>query len=464
MEAPRPRIVIAGTHSGCGKTTVASGIMAVLSKRGIDVRPYKIGPDYIDPMFHRLATGNPSINLDTWICSKSDVRKIFSSNAKDVNVIEGVMGLYDGLDATNEIGSTSHLAKLLGTPVILVVDASAMARSVSALVKGYTSFDPKLNVAGVIFNFVGGDGHFELLKKSTRGTKVLGCLPNDPLLKLPERHLGLVPTNELVDLGSWINRLADRVEQYIDLKQILKIAESVEPMRSAPGKTENKANIKIAIARDSAFNFYYESNLQLLRDLGAELVEFSPLHDSAVPGDAGAIIFGGGFPEAFAEKLSLNHSMKKSLINLAWSGIPIYAECGGLMYLAKEIVDSSGRIFPMTSLIPGQMKMEKTLQNFGYCYAEALHDTCILRKGERFRGHEFHYSEWKGSSTNAVFKVGKKNLDRLEGYGKDNIHASYIHLNWTSAKQIPNRLVQAAEKYLLNKGEQMQKEVMSKTK
>lgn len=451
-------IVIAGTHSGCGKTTVAAGIMAALVKKGKNVQGYKIGPDYIDPMFHLVATRNPSMNLDTWMCSKSAVKKIFYSAVKEINVIEGVMGLFDGVDATSDVGSTAHVAKLLKIPVILVVDASAMGRSVSALVRGFTNFDKDLNVAGIIFNSVGSEGHFELLKKSVKGVNILGYLPSDPLLKLPERHLGLVPTQELVDMNSWVDRVSTMIEQRVDIEEILEIANSAEAEAFPLAETTTPC-VKIAVARDPAFNFYYQSNLELLKNHGAELVEFSPLSDSRVP-EASAIIFGGGFPEMFAEKLSQNQQMRKSIVSLAWSGIPIYAECGGLMYLSREIIGSDGTSFPMVGLLPGQVKMENRLQNFGYCFAEALQDTFILRRGERFRGHEFHYSSWKGSSTTSVFKVGRRNLHRQEGFSKDNIHASYVHLNWFSARQIPKRLVAAAKKYqsiALNK----KKEVVS---
>lgn len=411
--------VIAGTHSGVGKTTIATGLMAALARKGRSVQGWKVGPDYIDPSYHAVATGRPSRNLDTWMCSKSTVRKLFARSASDVNVIEGVMGLFDG--ALGGKGSTAEVAQTLGVPVILVVDARSMAQSAGAIVHGFATYDPRVRLAGVIFNRVASEGHFNYLKESSR-IPVLGWVERDEKIAVPERHLGLIPASEhKVDDG----RLAEVVSRHVDLEHLLRL--SRVPRTEAPDGRRASISVRIGYAFDAAFNFYYADNLDLLRAAGAKLVPFSPLADASLP-EVDLLYFGGGFPEVFEERLKANTAFVESV--RCWRK-PIYAECGGLMYLS------------MVGAIPGQVRMTERLQNFGYQEATALVDTFLLRAGETVRGHEFHYSTWDGPA--GAYRVTKRGKERVEGYAGGNILASYIHVHFGSKPVLARRLVQAAK-------------------
>lgn len=412
-------LVIAGTHSGVGKTTIATGLMAALAKQGCSVQGWKVGPDYIDPSYHTLATGRPSRNLDTWMCSKATVRKLFAQSCSDVNVIEGVMGLFDG--ARGGKGSTAEVAKALGAAVVLIVDARSMAQSAGALVHGFATYDPALRVAGVIFNRVASESHYEYLRESVR-VPSLGWVVREDLIALPERHLGLVPAGERKpDIG----RLAETVSRHIDLKRLRKVARVLAPER--PKTKARPATVSIGYAWDEAFTFYYQDNLDQLRSEGARLVPFSPLRDPALP-EVDLLYFGGGFPEVFEEALRANTTIVESVRE--WRK-PIYAECGGLMYLS------------MAGAIPGQIRMTDRLQNFGYAEATALIDTPLLRAGETVRGHEFHYSSWDGPAN--AYRVRKRGKERVEGYAGGNILASYVHVHFSSKPSLARRLVAAAK-------------------
>ncbi|HVR87104.1 MAG TPA: cobyrinate a,c-diamide synthase [Planctomycetota bacterium] len=412
-------LVIAGTGSGVGKTTIATGLMAALAKQGCSVQGWKVGPDYIDPSYHALATGRPSRNLDTWMCSKGTVRKLFARSCTDVNVIEGVMGLFDG--ARGGRGSTAEVAKLLGVPVILVVDAGGMAQSAGAIVHGFASYDPKLQVAGVIFNRVAGEGHYEYLKESVR-VPALGWVAREPSIALPERHLGLVPAGERKPN---VENLAEVVARHLDLGLLRKLSRLAIPDR--PAMKVRPANATIGYAWDEAYTFYYQDNLDQLRAEGAHLVPFSPLRDPALP-EVDLLYFGGGFPEVFEEALRANTAMVRSVRE--WRK-PLYAECGGLMYLS------------MAGAIPGQIRMTDRLQNFGYTEATALVDTPLLNAGETVRGHEFHYSAWDGPAN--AYRVRKRGKDRVEGYASGNILASYVHVHFASKPGLARRLVAVAK-------------------
>jgi cobyrinic acid a,c-diamide synthase len=412
-------LVIAGTHSGVGKTTVATGLMAALAKQGCSVQGWKVGPDYIDPSYHTLATGHPSRNLDTWMCSKATVRNLFARSCSDVNVIEGVMGLFDG--AKGGKGSTAEVAKALAAPVVLVVDARSMAQSAGALVHGFATYDPALHVAGVIFNRVASESHYEYLRESVR-LPALGWVAREESIALPERHLGLVPTGER---KPDIDKLAETVSRHIDLGRLRKLSRRTRPDR--PRMKARPAKVTIGYALDEAFTFYYQDNLDLLRAEGAELVPFSPLRDSALP-EADLLYFGGGFPELFEKALGANTTMAQDVRE--WRK-PLYAECGGLMYLS------------MVGAIPGRISMTDRLQSFGYAEATALVDTPLLQAGETVRGHEFHYSTWDGPAN--AYRVQKRGKERVEGYASGNILASYVHVHFASRPSLARRLVAAAK-------------------
>jgi len=407
--------VIAGTHSGVGKTTIAAGLMAALVRRGHAVQGFKVGPDYIDPSYHERATGRPSRNLDLWMCSASGVRRSYARAADDVNVVEGMMGLFDG--AADGQGTTAAVAKALGAPVLLVVDAQGLAQSAGAVVHGFATYDPSLTVAGVIFNRVAGEGHYEYLRRSLR-LPSFGWVEQDPSIALPERHLGLVPAGERPpDLV----RLGERVARRLALDAILERAQVPAPKRPLLPKRAPRATI--AVARDDAFTFYYQDNLDLLEAAGARLVPFSPLRGE-MP-DADALYLGGGFPELHRPK---PHRRLREAVR---AGMPVYAECGGLMYLVGQ------------GLLPGRIEMTARLQNFGYKEARAARDTVVVRRGRRLRGHEFHHSRWVHPRVPAAWQLARG----PEGFARKNIHASYVHLHFGGAPECAMRFVDSARQW-----------------
>lgn len=428
MSINYPRIILAGTHSGAGKTTIGLGITLLLEKMGFKVQNFKAGPDYIDGSYYKSCR-----NLDSWLFSRDVLLELFKRQAKkaDISIIEGVMGLYDGLGNT-EKGSTAQLSKILKSPVILVVDARGMSRSAGAAALGYKNFDRKVNTAGVILNNIGSQNHYNLIKSSI---KVLGYLPKSKDLRLPERHLGLVPTREKRVNGAFCNKLLDIVEKNIDIEGILKISREAGPL---PFHKETIFNLKkpindsvrIAVAKDKAFNFYYQDNLDILKHLGAEIVEFSPLSSSGLPDSIHGIYIGGGFPELFAEKLSRNISLKKHIVNLAKSGLPVYAECGGLMYLMREIEG-----YPMAGIFPGRVRMGNRLQPFGYVEIKTAEDNILSRRGDRNRAHMFHWSYIDGIS----------NKDHT--FVKGNVLASYCHLHFGSNINLAKRFIKSCYEY-----------------
>jgi cobyrinic acid a,c-diamide synthase len=446
-----PRLVIAGTHSGVGKTTVATALMASLTRRGLRVQPFKIGPDFIDPGFHTRACGRASCNLDGWMLPRETNFDIFAQASADADIalIEGVMGLFDGRDASGETGSTAEMAKWLKAPVLLVVDVSAMARSAAALVRGFEEFDPALDIAGVLFNRVGGKAHGDLLSEAVTAycrTKPIGYLARNQDIQLPERHLGLVTASEvltndrLIEMSTWI-------ESGIDIDSLLARAREHSPslhlIRRPP--QPGRPGIRIGVARDSAFCFYYQDNLDLLVESGAELVEFSPLSDAALPDGIDGLYLGGGYPEVHAAKLSGNRSMQDAIRRFATSRAPIYAECGGFMYLTEAIVDAEGREYPMVGIFPTRARMQKRLAALAYVEIEALEDTLWLQRGERIRGHEFRYSEIQPmpADIGRCFRLNATHGTRTEGYHHGSVLAGYAHLHFRSLPAFAMRFVDA---------------------
>ena len=443
-------VVIAGVRSGVGKTTIATGIMGALTRRGLKVQPFKAGPDYIDPSYHKLACGVPSRNLDTWLCDRPTILELFqrASSGRDVSVVEGVMGVFDGHSSLTEEGSSAQLSKLLGAPVILIADAAKVARSIAAEVLGFQKFDPGLNVAGVILNGVGSDRHLEFCKpqiEATTGLPVLGYLPRKDEFIQPERHLGLVPTVEGTVASQWYDNVINQVEATMDVPAILKLAQTaITPPAAAsvyPAEPIS-ARTTIAVAQDMAFNFYYQDSLDLLPAWGAELVPFSPLEDKILPSGVGGIYLGGGFPELFAEQLSDNAPMHEAIHQEIGKGVPVYAECGGLMYLGKSLSDLEGVTHQMLGVIPAESAMSHSRLTLGYREVESCVDSPVLPKGQRVRGHEFHWSTLakQPGTDESVYKVVDQG-NRPDGFRTGNVWASYVHIHLGSSPGLAPRFV-----------------------
>jgi cobyrinic acid a,c-diamide synthase len=449
MSAPA-RLVIAGTHSGAGKTTIASGLMAALSRAGQRVAPFKVGPDFIDPSYHRLACGRPGRNLDAFLSGPELMVPLVKHGARDADVVvvEGVMGLFDGASGGGELASTAQVAKLLGAPVVLVVDSGAMARSVAAIVHGFATFDQDLQVGGVVLNRVASDWHEELLREAiaSTGVPVLGVLRRDPELSVPERHLGLVPSDEReAHARRTLDRLAEVVAGSVDMEALLALARSAPALDGAaawspePRDGAVASGARIAVAAGPAFSFVYEENHELLRAAGAELVPFDPIADRALPESCGALLLAGGFPEVFGEELSANAALRADIAAFARGGRPVLAECGGLLYLSSEL---DGR--PMCDVIPAPARMGRRL-TLGYRGARAASDHPVWRAGTEVRGHEFHYSSVDPVAGDApAWSLSARGTTRDEGHVVGGVHASYLHTHWAATPEVARRLAEAA--------------------
>ncbi len=442
-------IVIGGVTSGVGKTTIATGIMGALSRRLLRVQPFKTGPDYIDTTYHTWVTGSPSRNLDTWMLSAEAVLELFQKAmvGKDIAVIEGVMGLFDGHSATSDEASTSQLAKLLRVPVLLIVDGRNAARSLAAIVKGYQTFDPGLRIGAVVLNGIGSERHYEICRQAIEhytGTPVLGFLPRRQDLTLPERHLGLIPTVEGPASEEFRQALIAQCESTLDLAAILRLSEQASPPAALSGlfPAEPVPSVtSIAVARDKAFSFYYQDGLDLLEAWGAELVPFSPLEDSGLPPGVGGVYLGGGFPEMYADTLARNEPMKRSLADAADRGMPVYAECGGLMYLGSAIHDLEGGKYAMAGVIPVTSRIDSPKLNLGYRTVRARSDGPLLKEGEASRGHEFHWSKIE-TAGNLPAAYSVMETGQGEGFQRRNVLASYVHLHMGSLASMAPRFVE----------------------
>jgi len=447
--------MIAGTHSGCGKTTVTLGVIAALVDRGIPVQSFKAGPDFIDAGLHRLASGRTAINLDLWMCGDEGLVSSFCRYAPmgDIAIVEGVMGMFDG-----EYGS-AVLAGCLGVPVVLVVDAYGMAESAAALVHGYTTWaaNSGVTLAGVIFNRVGSGGHFERLKKAVIGVEVLGYVPRADDVEIAARHLGLTTADETPLTRVQVEALAALVEKHIDIERLIALSEiDAEPCERILGRGGKiPLTVRIAVARDVAFSFYYEENLDLLREAGADIVTFSPLWDAALPDDVHALFIGGGYPELNADQLSANEGMRSSIAAFIASGKPVYAECGGLMYLSQGIHDREGRFFPMVGALPFATRMMSRRVRLGYREITFREDCIFGHAGSTMRGHEFHYSEIESGATDTktVYSVADAQGADLppEGYASDAVLASYIHVHFGSNPRTARNFVNYIKEKLWKK-------------
>jgi cobyrinic acid a,c-diamide synthase len=492
-------LVIAGERSGAGKTTVTIALLAFLIRRGLNVQSFKVGPDYIDPMFHAFVTGRPCRNLDPVLTSESYVKKCFHRHIQDVDyaLVEGVMGLFDGVSRKNQesrshdtdfdtdtrinyrkeegnydfsFASTAHVAYLLNLPVLFVIDCSRLSGSVAAIAHGFRSFNPDLKFAGLVLNRVASDRHLELLQDALQplNLPILGVLRRDEAVTIPDRHLGLIPAEELPNLHAAIDKLADLAAVSFDWEQLLPLlaatrngggegSEQLSGRHSLPSvivtQKDDVVNslgkqfgVRIAVARDRAFNFYYQDNLDLLEELGAQLVFWSPLDDSVFPDNVQGLYFGGGFPEVFAQQLSGNVLIRDAVKSAIFSGMPTYAECGGLMYLCDSIVDFDGNSWQGVGVLETSAAMGKRL-TLGYREAVAVRDSSVLTALDEVWGHEFHRSHLTVEPSNPVYhswRYGKRGEVEAvaEGWGVCQVHASYLHLHWGSRPDIPARFLQ----------------------
>jgi cobyrinic acid a,c-diamide synthase len=442
------RLLLAGTHSSVGKTTVALGLLAAWRKQGRSPAPFKAGPDYIDPSLHAQAAGRPSRNLDVWLLDEPALRGVFTRGmrAADVAVIEGVMGLFDGIGATQD-ASTAVLARTLGCPVVLVLDVAAMSGTAAALVLGCQQMQPGVELAGVILNRVGSDGHLQSTAEAIRlatGLPTLGSLPHDPELAVPERHLGLVPAAEGGIANETLDRLASLVAARFDLDALWRIASSAAHFApaAAPVVSAVSGLPHIAVAQDRAFGFYYQDTIDLLRDCGAEVVPFSPLDDAALPPETRGLYLGGGFPELYAAELSANQPMRVAIQRHVRDELPVYAECGGLMALGQTLTTFDGQVLPMFEVLPIASCMQGEVLTIGYREVEALRASPLMAKGTRVRGHEFHWSV-ADPPPDALAAYRVKDANRLEGFCLGSTLASYVHLNLAGAPQLATRFVRA---------------------
>jgi cobyrinic acid a,c-diamide synthase len=443
--------LIAGTASGEGKTTVSLALCAAFRERGLRVQAFKCGPDFLDTGHLSAISGRAARNLDSWMLDEQSNRDIFARGASeaDIAVVEGMMGLFDGVSGGGEKGSAAEIAKLLSLPVILVLDASKSARSLAAVIHGFETFDPQLRFAGLVLNRVAGESHYRLIRdaiRTTSRTPLLGWLPRDEVVAIPERHLGLRTADEESSPAEKRRSFAAFAEKHLDLDRLLN-GEDAAAQR-AHATTRKETSISLGVARDAAFCFYYQDNLDLLEAAGAKIVAFSPLTDSDLPPGLDALYLGGGYPELYAEQLSSNHRFLSSLRSFAQSGRPIYAECGGMMYLGEELCTREGHIFSMASVLPLRIEMTDRLVRFGYVEVEFTHDCFLAGQGTVARTHSFHYSRAipTGNLTTPLrARYSLSGLNDSEGCLLGNVLGSYFHLHFAGDSSIAVAFVQASE-------------------
>lgn len=461
------RLVIAGTGSGVGKTTMTIGIMSALQKKGYVVQGFKCGPDYIDPTYHTAVTGRKSRNLDSWMLSEETVQEIFQrgSFGADISIMEGVMGFYDGKNPKNNEGSTAHISMITNSPVILVVNCASMARSAAAIVKGFQCFVETTppNIVAVIANNVGSEGHYKIVKTAIEQEcliPVIGYLKRETDITIPERHLGLIPSIERGELDTFFSKLGDIISETIDIDKLFELAKSVPlPLaQSSLFQRKKEQAVRIAVARDAAFNFYYEENLELLEAYGAELVYFSPLKGEKLPENVQGLYIGGGFPEEFAAQLAELEEVKDSIRRAIEDGLPTLAECGGYMYLSDSIQTTEGSTYPMLGIIPGQVKMQTKLAALGYREVTGQKGNFLFGKAglldteregntalpsSKARGHEFHYSTFHSpKELLPAYQTSGMRGTKVEGCLYKNVVAGYTHLHFASNPSIVERWIE----------------------
>jgi cobyrinic acid a,c-diamide synthase len=449
-----PRVVIAATGSGVGKTTATVALIGALRARGLKVAPFKCGPDYLDPTYHMRAAGVRSHNLDGWMMDRDAVLATFARASADADIalIEGMMGLFDSATPTGDEGSTAQLAKWLDAPVILVADASGVARTIAAVAAGFARFDPAVRVAGMICNRIGGRSHLDLLHAAEPEVPIVGGFPASADLAFPERHLGLLMADESNVPQRLLDGWSRLAAEWLDLDAIVAIARSAPALEldgaSDLGKIDSNSRprCRIGVAYDAAFHFYYEDNLNRLRSLGAEIVNFSPIHDRELP-EVDGLYIGGGYPEAYARELSSNTAMAAAIRSFALRGGLIYAECGGLMYLTDAIRTLDGARWPMAAIILGVAVMSDRLQAIGYVEVETRADSILGPAHTRFRGHQFRHSTLEGADNvdriDRLYNVAPRwgGAPFAEGYRVGNVLASYVHAHWASNPAVAEALI-----------------------
>lgn len=438
-----PRIVIAATNSGAGKTSISLGLARALKRRGLKVQTFKVGPDFLDPTYLAMASKRTCYNLDSWMMGKEYLPKLFArtTQSADIAVIEGVMGLYDGASPACLEGSTAEVADILKAPIALIANARGLSGSFAAVVKGFACFEEQINVSAVIANRCGSDRHKEWLAESLAAAELpemIGAIERQSFPGLPSRHLGLVTADRETLKAEVIDKLADICEQNIDIDALLKIASKAKAIEvNNEEATMPVQSMRLGIARDSAFHFYYQDNLETLERHGCELVEFSPINDASLPDDLDGLYIGGGYPEEFAEALSVNENMRNSIAEFAGSNKPVYAECGGLMYLGNKLITSNAKEYPMVGLLDISTKMLDRFKALGYVQVALIQDSLWGTKDTTIRGHEFHYSEiisdlpgdsgWKRAYW---LTRSYGNSETAAGFQKGNVLASYVHIHF----------------------------------
>jgi cobyrinic acid a,c-diamide synthase len=455
------RLVIAGTGSGVGKTTLTIGLMSAFMKKGYTVQGFKCGPDYIDPSYHTAVTGRRSRNLDSWMLSHDTVKEILKrgSTGVDISIIEGVMGFYDGKDPKTNQGSTAEISMLTESPVILVVNCASMARSAAAIVKGFQAFADGVNVVGVIANQVGSEGHYKLVKTAIEqecSIPVVGYLKRETEIEIPERHLGLIPSVERGELDPFFDQLGELISATVDIEQLYDLSQTtlIEIEDSPLFQKKKHPFIRIAVARDSAFNFYYQENMELLEANGAELVYFSPLAGEVLPENVDGLYIGGGFPEEFAEDLSKNEHVKASIREAIEQGLPTLAECGGFMFLTESIRTTEGITYPMVGIIPGAINMQNRLAALGYREILGEQGNFLIGEGDTAKGHEFHYSTFHPNIEEVPYAYQTKGMRGIqqEGYMQGNLVAGYTHIHFASCPRVVENWVHKCSEWKIKQG------------
>ena len=453
-----PRIVIAATNSGAGKTSISLGLTRALTRRGLKVQTFKVGPDFLDPTYLTMASERTCYNLDSWMMGNEYLPKLFARTTQnaDIAIIEGVMGLYDGASPTSLDGSTAEVADILDAPIVLIVNARGASRSFAAMVKGYSTFEERINISAVIANRCGSDRHKKWLAESLAAAKlpeIIGAIERQSFPELPSRHLGLVTADRETLKVEVIDKLADICEQNIDIDALIELASKAPAIEAENEQVTNSAkSVRLGIAKDSAFHFYYPDNLEALQRYGCTLVGFSPINDASLPDDLDGLYIGGGYPEEFAEALSANETMRNSIAEFANSNKPIYAECGGLMYLGNKLITSNTKEYPMVGLLDINTKMLYRFKTLGYVQVDFLQDSLWGTKDTTIRGHEFHYSEiteplGNNSGLQKVYSVKRRtgSESSIEGFQKQNILASYTHLHFASRPETVKNFVKTME-------------------
>ncbi|MHA1301989.1 MAG: Ni-sirohydrochlorin a,c-diamide synthase [Candidatus Helarchaeota archaeon] len=443
-----PRVIISGTGSSIGKTTIATGLMNALRNKGLKVQAFKIGPDFIDPSYHSIATNRPSRNLDSFLMTASQIRWSFCNAVKncDISIIEGVRGLYEGLTATEDVGSTAHIAKILNAPIVIVIDIRGITKSAAAYILGFKQLDPDISIAGVILNKFSNQQHYLKAKKAIEkftNTPVIGAIPNEQQQELEQRHLGLIPMAEFKEKEKKISLIGNFISENVELEQVIDIANNVNEIQGNQKPLWNideelaKQKIKIGIAKDSAFTFYYQDNLDALSQNGAKFIEYSPVNGETLP-ESDCYLLGGGFPEIYSKKISQNITFLKDLKKIISENYPVYAECGGLMVLGKNIIKDSNVKFQMANIFPIDIIMTKRRQGLAYVEGTTTKNHPFLPPNLLIKGHEFHYSKLD-KVNNLIFgyKINRgKGVDgSYDGICVNSSIASYLHLHIAS---VPN--------------------------